>query len=297
MLSPLMSQMRVQISSLQGFNFQDFISKLMYLAHGVDNFTTLRRVKDKGCDGIILSQDCVVAAHGPDNLKKPNFKSKVDGDHKSYLENWGKHKNWRFIVNYDLAPEEAQYITSLGEGKSVWGLERLLSFIESLNNPQKRKIAEYLGIDASEYLSNDYIKEVLQDLLELDGNHLENLSYKPSKLVEVTEKMKINYDLADLQQAIDRYELLVDTFPDIDALFASYSDDEKSKIKLRVIHDFNSKRGSFKEKLEQTISHYMEKYAHLSDDDYLFYIEAIMTYLFEQCLIGERGNADTSSRD
>jgi hypothetical protein len=61
MNTPLQNILKTQIRSLRGFAFQDFITHLYLVKYGDKNFLPPRKVGDKGSDGIILSENMVVA--------------------------------------------------------------------------------------------------------------------------------------------------------------------------------------------------------------------------------------------
>ena len=57
MKEPLENIFITQITSLRGFDFQNFITKLYLLRYGNEDFLPPRKVKDKGSDGIILPRE------------------------------------------------------------------------------------------------------------------------------------------------------------------------------------------------------------------------------------------------
>lgn len=289
MKAPLKTQIRTQISALTGFNFQNFIVEMFLLTFGSDGFTPIRRVKDKSCDGIFSKDKTILAAYGPNTYTKKQFEEKVDSDFDGYKKNWqSKFPHWRFIVNHDLSPNEVLYVETLHQ--EIWGLEQIVAFIETLNSATIRELASILRIDVSDFLANDYLEEILSDLLRVEGQHIQNLKYKPKDLTEIGEKLILNYsEEVDLASVKEEYPILSSYFGDVDALLGGYGDSNIDKIKVRVINDFGSTNGeSFKEKFDELTKNYQSKYSSSSDDDYLLYVRVILMYMFEQCFIGKR---------
>ena len=65
-------------------------------------------------------------------------------------------------------------------------------------------------------------------------------------------------------------------------------DEDFEKLKHRIKYDYTNKSGDFKTRLQQLTEKYLGKYSSENDDDYLYYIRAVLIYLFEQCLIGNK---------
>lgn len=284
MNSPLKNRFQIQIKSLMGFQFEEFVKELFLLKYGAIDFIPTRPVRDKGCDGLIKSEGIVIACYAPEQYDKNEFVKKADSDFEQYEKHWeNNYPKWRVIVNHELSPDQTQKVISLKGTSELLGLSQIINIVEDLNAYQRRKLAQYLNIE-NEFFSQDYISEVLEDLFKDTQTSDQSVPY--SKPTYIEEKVKLNYGQEDIDSALAEYETLYEYFILIRDLIQAYDDGEKDRIKLRIINDYQSKNGSFKDKLNQITELYLAKYSHENDDDYLFYIRAILLYHFEQCLIG-----------
>lgn len=75
----LKNAFKMQIQSKEGFEFEEFIDELFLLKYGVDNYTPIRRNKDKGNDGTILPEQKILACYAPRKYSKTDFETKVLG--------------------------------------------------------------------------------------------------------------------------------------------------------------------------------------------------------------------------
>ncbi len=286
MNDPLQNRFKLQIESLTGFDFQDFVVDLFLLKYGEQGFTVLRKKKDKGCDGIINNEKRIIACYGPENATQKKFDNKADEDFEDYQNNWEKkYPKWMFIVNQNISPAQINKIESLKSGTPLLGTQQILSIIEDLKNYQRRKLAKSLRIE-SEFLAQDYLREILEDLLKESEPPENKIPY--NKALYYPDKVKLNYKEADIEGVLQEYEIVSEYFIDIHNVIYGYEDGEIDRIKLRIINDFTETKGIFKEKLETLTKLYLEKYSSNDDDDYRFYVRALLIYIFEQCLIGRK---------
>ncbi|RPI15734.1 MAG: hypothetical protein EHM58_13405 [Ignavibacteriae bacterium] len=290
MNSTLYTIFSTTIRNLQGFQFEDFINNLFLKKFGSSNYLPTRPKRDKGCDGIICSTKTVIACYGPENYDYKIFCSKAKDDYKQYKIHWKKdYSNWQFVVNHKLSPDEIKYIGNLHSSPSIIGLEQILNIIDNdLNNYQQRELAKYLKIDVRIYFTHEYISEILEDLLKLGSNYNHSPSYNPKTLVEIETKIKINFDEKDVQSVIGLYEDLMQEFSKIDHLIKNYEDEDKKVIKNKIIADYSLETGNFKERLNRIKDKYLQIYSNSRDDNYEYYIKAVLLYHFEQCIIGEK---------
>ncbi|PKP60604.1 MAG: hypothetical protein CVT88_02540 [Candidatus Altiarchaeales archaeon HGW-Altiarchaeales-1] len=291
MNNPLRNIFKLQIKTLTGFDFQDFVVDLFLLKYGEQGFTVIRKKKDKGCDGIINGEKRVIACYGPEDATQKKFEDKADDDFKDYQNNWGKkYPKWMFIVNQDISPAQINKIESLKSGTPLLGTQQILSIIEGLKNDQRRKLAKYLKIE-DEFISSDYLGEIFEDLLKGSETALDNIKYDTKGRINTEEKIAINYDKSDIEEAINEYGLLMESgsLKKVSDLLFGYEDEEIDRMKHRILYDYsNLTIGSFKTRLKQLTEHYLVKYSSENDDDYLHYIRTVLIYLFEQCLIGRK---------
>lgn len=289
MNEPLKNVFEVQIKSLRGFGFQDFVNELFLMKLGEGDFIPPRKVKDKGCDGIIISERRVLACYAPQKYDYKVFRDKINSDFESYRENWeAEYPNWMFITNQDVSPDQVKEVDALKKRAAIFGVKNIISVIEGLDSYKRRKLGKYLRID-QDYFTQDYLREILEDLLKETDISEQSVHY--SKAPYMPDKIELNYEREDIEGAFQEYDILVDHFPRILEIIQGYEDKEIDKIKLKIITDFNKKPGAFKERLEQQTEQYLEKYSP-KDDNYLFFIRAILIYHFEQCLIGSKTEAE-----
>ena len=286
MNDPLHNRFKMQIKALNGFDFQDFVMELFLLKHGTTNFTVLRKIKDKGCDGVIVTEKRVIACYGPEENIQKKFEKKADEDFEDFINNWQtQYPNWMFVVNHDVTPLQISKIESLKKKTPLLGIKNILSIIEELDNYKKRKLAKYLKIE-NDFIAKDYLREILDDLLKNSASDEPRKAYV--KPIYFTDKVKLNFDAADVEDVLNEYDLVYEYFFDIEGLIYGYEDDEIDRIKHRIVTDFAQTKGEFKERFESQTNLYLSKYLSEADDDYKFYVRALLIYIFEQCLIGSK---------
>ena len=288
MNSPLQNKFRIQIQSLYKFDFQDFITKLFMFRYGATNYIPPRDIKDKGADGIITDKETIIACYGPEKIDEKRYLKKISDDFKSYSDNWQtNYKNWTFVTNNDIPEWAIRKINSLQKSSSPVGLKNILQMIDELPSFQKRELGSYLNIE-KELFAKDYLNEILEDLIKETSFVDENIQYQQQ--VYFPKKIELNYDKEDVDSILQEYDIYFEDgiFSEIESLLFGYEDEETNKLKIRIITDYNSKAGDFKSRLQQLLEKYLDKYSSENDDEYLFYIRAILIYLFEQCLIGRK---------
>lgn len=281
----------VQIESKREFDFEDFIDELFLLKYGADNYLPIRRVRDNGNDGTIISERKILACYAPKKYVRKDFEVKVlgsntiKGDFEKYKSEWESNfPNWEMLINHDVAPEQLTIIDNLDGNTSIKGIKQIISIIEDLPRAKLRKLAKFLEIES--FIIQDYIRDILNDLLTNSIANEEIIKYKHAPYVP--KKIEINYNEEDVDGALSEFIEISQNFNIVETILVGYEDDEKGKIKFRVIDDFNKLSGSFKEKLNNLTIQYTERYGNIEDDDYHFYVKTILLYMFEQCLIGKK---------
>jgi hypothetical protein len=287
----LKNAFKTQIENKREFDFEDFIDELFLLKYGADNYLPIRRVRDNGNDGTIISERKILACYAPKKYVRKDFEVKVlgsntiTGDFEKYKSEWESNfPNWEMLVNHDVAPEQLTIIDNLDGNTSIKGIKQIISIIEDLPRAKLRKLAKFLEIDS--FIIQDYIRDILNDLLTNSIVNEEIIKYKHAPYIP--KKIEINYNEEDVDGALSEFQEISQNFNIVENILVGYEDDEKGKIKYRVIEDFNKLSGSFKEKLSNLTVQYTEKYGNINDDDYRFYVKTILLYMFEQCLIGKK---------
>ena len=261
------------------FEFQDFITKLFIFRYGSENYIPPREIKDKGADGIITKSETVVACYGPKKIEKKRYTKKIEDDFKSYSDNWqSKYKNWMFVTNNNIPEWAINKISSLKKDCSQIGLNNLLQMVDELPSYQKRELGNYLNIENGLF-ARDYLKEIIEDLIKEALFTDENVKYK--QRIDFPEKVNLNFKQEDINNILQEYDSYIENgvFNDISSLLFGYEDEDFEKLKHRIKYDYTNKSGDFKSRLQQLTEKYLGKYSNENDDDYLYYIRAVLIYL------------------
>jgi len=295
MKTPLQNQFEIQLKALTGFEFQKVVIRIFQLKYGTTGFTDIRLQKDKGNDGIIESEKRVIACFAPDvtlntQKRQKEFEKKAKSDFESYQTNWQtSYSNWSIVINQSIDPKYDMVVKGLTPTGSVIGLTQLIDAIGYLKGHEKRQLGEELRIP-KELFSQDYLHELLKDLLKESETSSREINYDKKSYVYIEQKIKLNYDESDIETAINEYGHLLERgyLEQVKNIMSGYEDVDIDRLKNRVIDDYkNHTNGDFKTKLKQLSEHYLVKYSP-DDDDYLLCIKAVLIYLFEQCLIGRK---------
>jgi len=288
MNKPLQSSFRIQIQSLYMFEFQDFITKLFMFKYGSENYIPPREIKDKGVDGIITKSETIIACYGPKKIDKKRYTKKIEDDFESYYNNWqSKYKNWMFVTNNEIPEWAINKIYSLKKDSLQIGLKNLLQIVDELPSYQKRELGNYLNIEKNLF-AQDYLKDIIEDLIKDASFTDENVEYQQQ--IYFPDKVALNFEQDDIVNILNEYDSYFENgvFNDICSLLFGYEDEDFEKLKHRIIYDYNNKIGHFKSRLHQLTESYLMKYSSENDDSYLYYVRAVLIYLFEQCIIGKK---------
>ena len=283
----------MQIQSKEGFEFEEFIDELLLLKYGVDNYTPIRRIKDKGNDGTILSEQKILACYAPRKYSKADFETKVlgaknkEGDFEKYQKNWKtEFPHWEIYVNHEVAPEQLTLIQGLDGNTSIKGIDQILMIIDELASNKKRKLASYLGIE--NFFIQDYIQDIINDLLNATGIEDNILHFDRKTLVPPQKKIELNFEQEDWDGMNSEMLLVMEEFNTIANILSGYEVDEINTLKRRIINDYNKLSGNFKERLYSLTEQYTREYGNLKDDEYGKCVKSLLLYMFEQCLIGKK---------
>jgi len=289
----LKNAFKLQIQSKEGFEFEEFIDEFFLLKYGVDNYIPIRRNKDKGNDGTVLIEQKILACYAPRKYSKSDFEIKVlgapnkEGDFEKYQKNWKtQFPNWEMYVNHEVAPEQLILIQNLEGNTSIKGIDQILSMIDELVSNKKRKLASFLGIEA--FFIQDYIQDIISDLLNASGIENNALHFDKKNLVPPQKKIELNFVQEDWDGMNSEMLLVIEEFSTINNILSGYSDDEINILKRRIINDYNKFSGSFKERLYNLTEQYTKQNGNVNDDEYVKCVKSILLYMFEQCLIGRK---------
>lgn len=278
-----------KIKDLKDNNFQAFINTL-YTVY-FSNFIVVKQKHDKGSDGIIDNKT-VIACYAPEKHVLSSFKKKIDcekqdkkGDFQKYRDNLQtEYPYWQVVYNGEWTMEMIQYVQNLKKDTELIGLHRILQMIHELTWTKKNEIFDYLGIK-DEYRILSIVNEIIEDIIKENENLKgERLKYKSPRL---EEKIPINYSQEDLDLA----QLEVQSFyqnAHIISEIIGENTDRQTQLLIKIITDYNATNQNFMFKERKQLL--IEKYAKgkISDDYYCHYINNLLLYVFEKCLIGKK---------
>lgn len=282
-MNPLLrKQMVAAIKLKTDTSFQEFIDTLFSLAYE-SNFTSLKQKRDKGGDGI-LHGDTILAAYGPESYSLSDFKKKINSDYKTYDANWkATHPKWMVVTNCELLANMVQHIETKHSGATKFGVVELVAMIDGLPWSKIRRIGEFLGI-ATELLMNDLLGQVIDDLIRMDEKG-HAVTQRPHALY-IEDKIALNYAPADVQRATEQYSECLEYFDAMQSILRGHTTMEISSLRNRITRDFSEFGGTFSQRMNGLVARYCEKSP--NDDLYRFGTIVVLTFFFEQCLIGTR---------
>jgi hypothetical protein len=277
------------IQSKHDNDFQNFINRLMLEKHSEDlitvrnGFVCIRQKRDKGNDGI-LDNETILAVYAPES--KPSlktFKKKIKEDYLKYANNWKEeYPRFCFVYNREYTAGMIQIVNEIDMNIDKWDIEIILKIIKNMYWTNIKNISRYLGLD-EEYLKYDILKNVVEDMMD-DVHTSNNPDNKPPIYIE--EKVKLNYDIEDVEDALDQYYLCAENFSTLRNILSNYNDSENAALKMRVMRQFAKYSGNFKTKFNYLIEYFVGK--NKDDDDYTFNVVVVLTYYFEICTIGKK---------
>ena len=288
LVQPLLrNRIKVQVGTLLGGTFQEFITELQYRLHGPMGFMSLRDTHDAGCDGIIVSEQCLVACYGPTNAKFPAQKSKISGDYALYMTHWKKHlPNWRLFINLEPGPEHLKLGEALhGTNAVVWGPKRFLSLIDGLNFGHVRDLCRLLQIDEDD-VGRDFVKHILDSLLKLPKASC-SVDYRRDA-PDLERKVRHNFPAQSITNALRLIEMTIEQQMAVSDAIGLLDDNDTKTLKTRILSDFDQAAGAdFEAKFKALTRQYGQQYNRGRDDEVASYVSALLWHVFGQCLIGD----------
>jgi len=285
----LESIVKRKIEDLKDVHFQEFVNKLYSVYYS--NFVVVKQKHDKGADGII-NNNTVIACYAPEKHILNNFKKKINcekidsrGDFQKYRDNWQTdYPNWQIVYNGEWTAEMIQFVQNLKKETELVGLPRILQMFQELTWTKRKQLFDYLNID-DKYHANDIISEIVDDIIKENENLKgERVKYE-SPILE--KKISVNYSQEDLDLAQIEVVSFYQNAHIISEIIGENTD-KQTILLTRVIKDYNATNQDFifKERKKLLI----EKYAKdkIIDDYYCHYINNLLLYVFEKCLIGKK---------
>ena len=286
MTSPLETQLRIQLRSLKGFDFQAAVVFLQQLLHGTEGFQDLRPVRDGGCDGLIEDEKWAIACYGPEEARFRKFKTKVDSDYNAYAGKWrATYPNWRVYINRDPSPEETLLVKELHKDGQLWGVVRLMESVANLLWYQRVRFYRYLNID-DDLIGRDFLRPILEDLVaeRVEGDAGEYRKRAP----DIERKIIANYSADEVELELKSNELTFEQQAAAMALLSAFGETDLNRIKATVVERYKQMPASstFGERIDGLVRHYCSKYNAGDDDGLTLCIRGLVLWLFAQCLLG-----------
>lgn len=274
------------ISQRQDNDFQEFVDLLYSLTY--PNFVSIKQKRDKGSDGFIQDEKISIAVYGPQSRDLNKFRRKITDDYEKYMQHWvNNYPIWQVVYNQEFTASEIQILDNLNLNIQKKGVSQLVNLVDELPFTKKKRIAIFLGID-EDYLSNDIFKNVLDDML-LSGNSGTDYTYNTPLYIE--EKIELNYNKADIQNAKEQYIEYAEYFRILQNVLSTYTESDQASLRSKIRTKYMQLEGEFKVRFDNLSSNLLEKYQP-EDDLHERYIRIVLMYFFEQCLFGKKSKGE-----
>lgn len=285
--SILRTLFRTAIEGKKDTAFQDIVDSI-YAKRLGPGFTSVKQKRDKGCDGIVENRK-VIAAYAPEKPNLKDFKKKTNEDFDKYKKNWSStYSEWEYVYNGEYTAQMVQHLDSLKQDCCKVDINRLLDLIDELPHFRRRDLAIELSIN-EQFIINDALKNVIDDLFKLSEQCIEGSKpYQPPPYIE--DKIRLNYDKNDVEDALREYESVVKYFGELRDILRAYQDFEVGALKTKLIESYSRLTGSFKERFKDLAEQFSER--NKNDDYYVFFVRVALMYFFESCIIGKRPESE-----
>jgi len=268
-------------------SFQDVVDTIYSKRFG-SGFTSLKQKRDQGCDGIVDNKR-ILAVYAPEKPNLRDFKKKADEDFGKYKDNWEtNYPEWEFVYNGEYTALMIQHLDSLKGDCLKTDINRLLGLIGEMPHFKRRELATELSIN-EQFIINDVLKAVIEDLFKLSEQCVEGSKPHESPPY-IEDKIRLNYDEKDVEDALKEYECVVEHFGELKDVVRSYQDFEVGALKTKLIDCYGKLSGSFKERLDALTEQFSER--NKNDDYYQFFVRVVLIYFFEICVIGDRPESE-----
>jgi len=282
--------LKAKIMGLKGSAFQDALDRIYLCIYGEGRFQRVKQKHDGGSDGIV-NGDTVLAAYAPEKYNLNDFKKKIGGDFKSYRANWeATHSKWQVVTNLESTAKMIQFVDGLKNSSPIICIDSLLQKISEQTWTVKMAIFRALDIP-EQYLSNDVISTVIEDLIQISG---QGNSFEPyEKPAYIQDKIDLNISEEHRAAFADEYEESLAIFPIISNIVKSRPQSNVSAIRNKVRATYTSLSGSFEKKMNDLVV--VMAQGKSRDDYYSQNMRTVMLYFFEQCLYGKKPGSEVSN--
>lgn len=191
-------------------------------------------------------------------------------------------------MNHDPAPDDIQLAKGLGAHvQEPWGVERVLEEISQLHWGSQIVLYKILGVDP-QLIGKDYILSILDDLMH--GDAPKEIVSARNVAPSITKKIELNISEPH-QDAFEKMLLLTDmSQPDINEILSAFDNKELEKVKSRFNREYQNvsyHEENFIRRFELLQQRFNDRYNQGADDDLAHNIDALLGYMFCQCLIGK----------
>ena len=291
MYKSLKNLLNYKIVDKHGLAFQEAINELFQLYYR-ENFIPIRPKHDSGNDGCLKDKTRLFAVYAPETKKSfSEVKTKLISDFDKYQANNSEYKTFTFVYNNpeasitDITAQELK----LEDDKNIdfWTRGYLLDFIiKELPLCKIREFATDTLQISKDQFDFSILEWVIDDMQKEFGDE-NDINYQPP--IDITEKIEINFDKSDIDSIKEKMLQFQKDFPKIKEILKDESTAKVLKNKVMQSYTETEPGKIFIERVK-----IMRK--HLSndsrDDNYLYYVDCIIFYCFEQCLIGRKTKND-----
>jgi hypothetical protein len=295
-MNPLLSRsFKIAIEGTTESEFQRFVTQVFLKRHGSEGFLVTREHKDRGCDGIVVGERSVVAVYGPVKYERKAFEKKASDDFSKYQKHWeNEYPVYKYVCNHDWAPEQVSFFDKRKPSTIRIGSTQLIDLVDELDSYHRISLAKLLRL-APEVIAQDFLREVLDDLLRKAAPSDEAITFKGQ--TEMREKLLLNVEFHDVEPMLEEYVEVAQYFPQVRRSLSGYSTFDMDAIKNKIRVMYNGVSGDAKLRLERLTDQLSERYGD-GDDGIRLLVRTLLIYHFEQCIIGRKRsgeNAVTSS--
>jgi hypothetical protein len=282
--------LKTKIMGLKATAFQDALDRIYLCIFGDSGFQRVKQKRDGGSDGIV-SGETVLAAYAPEKYNLNDFKKKVGADFNSYKTNWeSTHCKWQVVTNLESTAQMIKFVNGKQADSHIICIEGLLQKIADQTWTIKMAIFRALDIP-EQYLSNDVISTVIEDLIQISG---QGDSFEPyEKPVYIQDKIVLNVSEVHQSSFIDEYEESLAIFSLVSSVVKSRSQGSVAAIRSKVRSTYTSLSGSFEQRLNELVK--VMSQGKYRDDYYSHNMRVVMLYFFEQCLFGMKPESEVTN--
>lgn len=282
--------LKTKIMGLKATAFQDALDRIYLCIYGESGFQRVKQKRDGGSDGIV-NGEIVLAAYAPEKYNLNDFKKKIGADFNSYKANWeATHCKWQVVTNLESTAQMIKFVSGKKLGATIICIEGLLQKITDQTWTIKMAIFRSLDIP-EQYLSNDVISTVIEDLIQASG---QGDSFEPyKKPAYIQDKIELNVSKEHQASFVDEYEESLATFPLVSNVVKSRTQGSVAAIRSKIRSTYASLSGSFEQRLNELVKSMSQgKYR---DDYYSHHMRVVMLYFFEQCLFGMKPDSEVTN--